>query len=164
MTSGDLTIFEDFTKPNMLVKLITHLTEGKDAYGRDLYEKADPATLKMAKALGYTMKQIVVPPSLSALAKYKNPSQMAIRDYEINIGQQFYFQAKEYVSTKKYYELEGRARKNRLTALDEVREMYQAVMNVAVAKNNPKMMQSANRVLNRFGKREKMYIMYGIEV
>jgi len=164
MTSGDLTIFEDFTKPNMLVKLITHLTEGKDAYGRDLYEKADPKILKMSKFLGYTMKQVVVPPSFSALVKYKNPTHLGIRDYEINIGQQFYFQAKEYVSTKKYYELEGRARKNRLTALDEVREMYQAVMNVAVAKNNPKMMQSANRVLNRFGKREKMYIMYGIEV
>jgi hypothetical protein len=164
MTSGDLTIFEDFTKPNMLVKLITHLTEGKDAYGRDLYEKADPKILKMSKFLGYTMKQVVVPPSFSALVKYKNPTHLGIRDYEINIGQQFYFQAKEYVSTKKYYELEGRARKNRLTALDEVREMYQAVMNVAVAKNNPKMMQSASRVLNRFGKREKMYIMYGIEV
>ena len=136
MTTGDLTIFEDFTKPNMLVKLLTHLSEGKDAYGKDLYEKADPRTLKMAKSLGYTMKQFVVPPSLSALAKYKNPSQMAIRDYEINVGQQFYFQAKEYVSTKKYYEMEGRARENRLRALDEVREMYEAVMNIAIAKNN----------------------------
>jgi hypothetical protein len=116
----------------------------------------------MAKILKYTTKQMVVPPSVVALSKYKDPYQMVIRDYEINMGQQFYFQAKEYVSKEKYTDLTGRARQNRLTALDDVREMYEAVMKVALAKNNMKMAVEANRTLNRFGKIEKNYIITGV--
>lgn len=159
---GDFGMFSDFITPNMLMKLAVHLTEGKDAYGRDIYSKADPKILRMAKFLKYTTKQMVVPPSVVALSKYKDPYQMVIRDYEINMGQQFYFQAKEYVSKEKYTDLTGRARQNRLTALDDVREMYEAVMKVALAKNNMKMAIEANRTLNRFGKIEKNYIITGV--
>ena len=158
---GDFSMFSDFTTPNMLLKLAVHLSEGKDAYGRDIYEKADPKVVRMAKMLGYTTKQMVVPPSLVALSKYKNPSQMIMRDYKINMSQQFYFQATEYTSKKKYYEMSGFARKNRLAALDDVREMYEAVMKVAFAKGNMKMAVEANKVLNKFGKIEKAYIITG---
>ena len=61
---GDFSMFSDFTTPNMLLKLAVHLSEGKDAYGRDIFEKADPKIVRMAKMLGYTTKQMVVPPSL----------------------------------------------------------------------------------------------------
>lgn len=159
---GDLGMFSDFMTPNMLLKLAVHLAEGKDSYGRDIYSKADPLILKMGKFLGYTTKQMVVPPSVTAFAKYKDPSQMVIRDYEINIGQQFYFQAKEYVSKEKYTDLTGRARKNRLAALDDVREMYEAVMKVAMVKGNMKLAIEANKTLNRFGKLEKQYIITGV--
>ena len=164
LTNLDFSFFEDFVQPNMMLKLAVHLTGGKDAYGRDLYEKADPAVLKMAKAIKYTTKQMVVPPSVTALAKYKDPSQLIIRDYEINVGQQFYFQAKEYVSAEKYTDLSGNARKNRLSALDDVREMHQAVLRIASAKNNMKLAVDANKVLNRFGKIEKAYILSGVAI
>lgn len=164
LTAFDSSFFTDFLQPNMMVKLAVHLAEGQNAYGQDIYEKADPAVIKLAKALRYTTKQMVVPPSLVALAKYKDPSQMVIRDYEINIGQQFYFQAKEYVSKEKYTDLTGNARKNRLSALDDVRDMYQSVMKIAFAKGNMKMAKDANRILNRFGKVEKAYIISGIEL
>ena len=118
----------------------------------------------MAKAIKYTTKQMVVPPSVAALAKYKDPSQLIIRDYEINVGQQFYFQAKEYVSAEKYTDLSGNARKNRLSALDDVREMHQAVLRIASAKNNMKLAVDANKVLNRFGKIEKAYILSGVAI
>tara|TARA_R100001510_G_C7654396_1_gene213039 strand:+ start:7 stop:1362 length:1356 start_codon:yes stop_codon:yes gene_type:complete len=159
---GDFRMFSDFITPNMLMKLAVHLGEGKDAYGRDIYSKADPKILRMAKVLQYTTKQMIVPPSVVAFAKYKDPSQMVIRDYEINIGQQFYFQAKEYVSKKKYTDLTGRARKNRLAALDDVREMYEAVMKVAAVKGNMNLAIEANKTLNRFGRLEKQYIITGI--
>ena len=155
-------MFSDFMTPNMLLKLAVHLAEGKDSYGKDIYSKADPLVVKMGKFLGYTTKQMIVPPSVTAFAKYKDPSQMVIRDYEINIGQQFYFQAKEYVSKEKYTDLTGRARKNRLAALDDVREMYEAVMKVAMVKGNMKLAIEANKTLNRFGKLEKQYIITGI--
>lgn len=164
LTSFNMSFFEDFTSPNMLLKLAVHLSEGKDAYGRDLYEKADPAILKMAKALKYTTKQMVIPPSAVALAKYKDPSQMVIRDYEINVGQQFYFQAKEYISKEKYTDLTGRARKNRLSALDDVKEMYDAVLRIAFSKGNMKLATDANKVINGFGSVEKAYIMSGVVV
>lgn len=164
LTNLDFSFFEDFVQPNMMLKLAVHLTEGQDAYGRDLFEKADPFVLKLAKGIGYTTKQMVVPPSVTALAKYKDPSQLIIRDYEINVGQQFYFQAKEYVSAEKYTDLSGNARKNRLSALDDVREMHQAVLRIASAKNNMQLAVDANKVLNRFGKIEKAYILSGVAI
>lgn len=159
---GDFGMLSDFVTPNMLLNLAVHIREGKDVYGRDLYSKADPFMVKMAKSIGYTTKQAIIPPSVVAFAKYKDPYQMVIRDYEINMGQQFYFQAKEYVSKEKYTDLTGRARQNRLAALDDVREMYEAVMKVAAVKGNMKLAIEANKTLNRFGKLEKQYIITGI--
>ena len=160
---GDLSGFADFMSPNMFVKLAVHLTEGRDAYGRDLYDKSDPAITKFANIMGYTTKSMILPPSLVSTVKYQE-NQMLIRDYKYNLGQQFYFTAREYTKGKPYNELTGRARKNRLNALEDVKKMYDSVMRVAQHKGNPSMMISANKVLNRFGKIERAYIKAGIEI
>ena len=157
---GDLTGFADFMSPNMFVKLAVHLTEGRDAYGRDLYDKSDPAASKFAKIMGYTTKSMIMPPSLVSTAKYQE-NQMLIRDYKYNLGQQFYFTAREYTKGKPYNELKGRARTNRLEALDDVKMMYDSVLRVAQHKGNASMMVSANKVLNRFNKIERAYIRGG---
>jgi hypothetical protein len=157
---GDLTGFADFMSPNMFVKLAVHLTEGRDAYGRDLYDKSDPATAKFAKIMGYTTKSMIMPPSLVSTAKYQE-NQMLIRDYKYNLGQQFYFTAREYTKGKPYNELKGRARTNRLEALDDVKKMYDSVLRVAQHKGNASMMVNANKVLNRFNKIERAYIRGG---
>ena len=160
---GDLSGFADFMNPNMFVKLAVHLTEGRDAYGRDLYDKSDPAVSKFASMLGYTTKSMIMPPSLVSTAKYQE-NQMLIRDYKYNLGQQFYFSAREYTKGTPYNELSGRSRTNRLNALDDVKVMYDSVMRVAMHKNNPTMMISANKVLNRFSKLERAYIQGGFEI
>jgi hypothetical protein len=160
---GDLTGFADFMSPNMFVKLAVHLTEGRDAYGRDLYDKSDPAVSKFAKIMGYTTKSMILPPSLVSTAKYQE-NQMLIRDYKYNLGQQFYFTAREYTKGKPYNELTGRARKNRLEALDDVKIMYDSVMRVAQHKGNASMMVNASKVLNRFSKVERAYIRGGFEI
>ena len=157
---GDLTGFADFMSPNMFVKLAVHLTEGRDAYGRDLYDKSDPASAKFAKIMGYTTKSMIMPPSLVSTAKYQE-NQMLIRDYKYNLGQQFYFTAREYTKGKPYNELKGRARTNRLEALDDVRKMYDSVLRVAQHKGNASMMVNASKVLNRFNKIERAYIRGG---
>jgi len=157
---GDLTGFADFMSPNMFVKLAVHLTEGRDAYGRDLYDKSDPAASKFAKIMGYTTKSMIMPPSLVSTAKYQE-NQMLIRDYKYNLGQQFYFTAREYTKGKPYNELKGRARTNRLEALDDVKKMYDSVLRVAQHKGNASMMVNANKVLNRFNKIERAYIRGG---
>ena len=157
---GDLTGFADFMSPNMFVKLAVHLTEGRDAYGRDLYDKSDPAASKFAKIMGYTTKSMIMPPSLVSTAKYQE-NQMLIRDYKYNLGQQFYFTAREYTKGKPYNELKGRARTNRLEALDDVKKMYDSVLRVAQHKENASMMVNANKVLNRFNKIERAYIRGG---
>ena len=160
---GDLTGFADFMSPNMFVKLAVHLTEGRDAYGRDLYDKSDPAVSKFAKIMGYTTKSMIMPPSLVSTAKYQE-NQMLIRDYKYNLGQQFYFSAREYTKGKPYNELTGRARKNRLEALDDVKKMYDSVMRVAQHKGNASMMVNASKVLNRFSKVERAYIRGGFVI
>ena len=160
---GDLTGFADFMSPNMFVKLAVHLTEGRDAYGRDLYDKSDPASAKFAKIMGYTTKSMIMPPSLVSTAKYQE-NQMLIRDYKYNLGQQFYFTAREYTKGKPYNELTGRARENRLEALDDVKKMYDSVMRVAQHKGNASMMVNASKVLNRFSKVERAYIRGGFEI
>ena len=66
------------------------------------------------------------------------------------------------MSKEKYTDLTGNARKNRLSALDDVREMYQSVMRVAFSKGNMKLAADANKVLSRFGSVEKAYILSGI--
>lgn len=157
---GDLTGFADFMSPNMFVKLAVHLTEGRDAYGRDLYDKSDPAASKFAKIMGYTTKSMIMPPSLVSTAKYQE-NQMLIRDYKYNLGQQFYFTAREYTKGKPYNELNGRARTNRIEALDDVKKMYDSVLRVAQHKGNASMMVNANKVLNRFNKIERAYIRGG---
>ena len=160
---GDLTGFADFMSPNMFVKLAVHLTEGRDAYGRDLYDKSDPAVSKFAKIMGYTTKSMIMPPSLVSTVKYQE-NQMLIRDYKYNLGQQFYFSAREYTKGKPYNELTGRARTNRLEALDDVKKMYDSVMRVAQHKGNASMMVNANKVLNRFSKVERAYIRGGFVI
>lgn len=157
---GDLTGFADFMSPNMFVKLAVHLTEGRDAYGRDLYDKSDPAAAKFAKVMGYTTKSMIMPPSLVSTAKYQE-NQMLIRDYKYNLGQQFYFTAREYTKGKPYNELKGRARANRIEALDDVKRMYDSVQRVAQHKGNASMMLNASKVLNRFNKIERAYIRGG---
>ena len=161
--TGDLGGLADFMNPNMFVKLAVHLTEGRDAYGRDLYDESDPVVSKLAKMLGYTTKSMIIPPSIASSAKYQE-NQMLIRDYKFNLGQQFYFAAREYTKGKPYNELSGRARTNRLSALDDVKTMYDSVMRVAQAKGNTTMMVNANKVLRRFGKIERAYIMGGISI
>jgi len=161
--TGNIEGIEDFVTPNMFVKLAVNLTEGKDAYGRDLYSSTDPAVLKAMRLFKYTTKSIIVPPSISSSVKYQE-NQMLIRDYKFNVGQQFYFNAVEYAKGKSYNELKGNARSNRLEALDDIRVMYDAVIKVGVVKNNPELIMNANKVLNRFGKIEKAYIQAGIEL
>lgn len=160
---GDFGTMNDFMKPNMFVKLAVQLAEGKDAYGRDLYDKSDPAIWKLGSILGYTTKSMIIPPSVASSVKYQE-NQLLIRDYKFNVGQQFYFAAREYTKGKPYYELKGNARANRLRSLDEVRAMYEAVMKIGVAKNNAKLIVNANKVLNRFNKVERAYIRSGQEV
>jgi hypothetical protein len=161
--TGDLTGLADFMNPNMFVKLAVHLTEGRDAYGRDLYDKSDPMVSKFAKIFGYTTKSMIIPPAIASSVKYQE-NQMLIRDYKFNLGQQFYFAAREYTKGKPYHELKGNARKNRLSALDDVKKMYDSVMRVAMAKQNTQMMVNANKVLKRFNKVERAYIMGGISI
>ena len=157
---GDLSGFSDFMSPNMLVKFMVQISEGRDSYGRDLWDKSDPLLDKMFKMFRYGGKSMIIPPSLSSTAKYQE-NQMLIRDYKYNLGSQFFFSAREYTKGTPYNELTGRSRKNRLESLDQVRTMYEAVLRVAQHKQNTKMQLDATRVLNRFSKIERAYIQAG---
>lgn len=158
---GDISQFGEYIKPNMFLNMAVNLYNGRDAYGRDIYTKADPAATKAWKLFGYTSKSMIIPPSIYSTAKYQE-NQMLIRDYKYNIGSQFYFFAREFANQTAYHELTGRARKNRLSALDDVKTMYDSVVKVAMSKGNPELLKNANRVLNRFDKIERAYIQAGV--
>lgn len=160
---GDLSTFEDFIQPNMLVKLYSGIAKGQDAYGRDITDPSDPLMYKWMKRVGYVAKQAVIPPSISSSIRH-GENQMIIRDYKYNVGQQFYFNARKYTKGTPYNELSGSRRNYRLQILDDIREQYEAVMRIGTAKGNVQILLDANKVLNRFNRFEQAYIKAGITI
>jgi len=172
----------DIARPNMLVKMVMNLFDGKDAWGKDIADEMDAKHVKMWKYLNYTLKSVVAPPFVSSSIRdsymkqekgfYEESGDLAvnlgkrsfIRDYKVNANQQFYFFAREYKFGTPYHELQGGKRERRLEKLDEIRGMYVGLQAIAASKGNPKLVIDANKALSRFNKVERLYIKTGKEI
>lgn len=172
-------------RPNMGVQFLMNIIEGKDIYGKEIVESYDSNLMKGAKYAGYTLKSLVVPPFIASsvrdeMRRYDKEaekydaldavgrvtSRTAIRDYQYNVGSQFYYFAKELGTGKKQYsDLSGTARGNRLAELDEVKKMYNAIVQIGVSKGNPEMIKNARNVVKRnYEALEEAYILNGFKL
>ena len=169
----------DMLTPNMAVKMVFNMLEGKNQYGYDIADKMDPMHVKAWKYMNYTLKSVVYPPFISSTYRdfikkqdkgfYEEAGDFGvnlgkrtiIRDYKVNANKQFYYMAREYKFGEPYYKLEGARRRKRMQILDELREVYMAIQTISAAKGNPKLLMDANKSLSRFNKIERLYIKTG---
>ena len=172
-------------RPNMGVQFLMNIIEGKDIYGREIVESYDDPLTKGAKYAGYSLKSLIVPPFISSsirdeMRRYEEEadkydaldatgrvtSRAVIRDYQYNIGSQFYYFAKELATKKKQYsDLTGMQRSNRLAELDEVKKMYDAIVKIGMSKGNYAMIKNARNVVKRnYDTLEEAYILNNFKV
>lgn len=171
--------------PNMAITFLFNLRNSKDIYGRDIANSYDSEFTKAYKYGGYTLKSLIVPPFASSalrdeLRRYEleaekySPSDMigrvtsraVIRDYTYDIGSQLYYFGQEFATKKEQYtDLTGISRGNRLAQLDEVRNMYKGLINIAIKKGNTKLIFDANKNIKRqFKPAEEAYVLYGYKI
>ena len=177
-------VFGDVVGFNMVVTSVTNLAEGKDQYGRDMFESYDGVATNSLKVLNYLGKEFVVPPFLySSLrdAGYKaeqtgeNVFMLAgenlvkrsvIRDYQYNMGQQFYFNAvglsEGIKKDEQFTNLSGVDRDNRFADVDMLKQQYEAIVRYGNLYGNRDMISSAKSVIKKYyNKEEERYILYG---
>jgi hypothetical protein len=175
----------DMLNPNMAVTFLFNLYDSKDIYGKEIANSYDSPFTKAYKYGGYTLKSLILPPfATSAVrdelrrqeveAERYSPldavgrvtSRAFIRDYTFDVGTQIYYFGQQFATKKEQYtDLNGIARRNRLSQLDEVRKMYQSIVNIAVKKGNYKLHAEAVKNIKRqFKPAEEAYILTGYEI
>jgi len=176
---------KDLLGLNMGVTYLVRLAENKDMYGRDIVESYDGVMTKAYKYTEHTLKSLIVPPfvssairderrrgeieaekydRLNALGRFV--SRAFVRDYQYNIGVQFYYFSEQFGTKKvQYTDLTGAARENRLAELAEIKKMYDSIANIAIQKGNMSLLIDArNNVKRKYKAAEEAYILSGYEV
>jgi hypothetical protein len=149
-----------------------------------LFESYDSFLKKSLNVIGYIGKETVASPWLYSsardaiyLAEKKGSNvfnefgelaaeRSVIRDYQYNVGQQFYFKAVDGAAgikeDEQYTTLTGGDRDRRLMALDKLKREYEALLRYSGRYNNYEMAKSAKSVIKKYyGGDEERYILYG---
>jgi len=176
---------KDLLGLNMGVTYLVRLAENKDMYGRDIVESYDGAMTKAYKYTEHTLKSLILPPFLSSAIRDERRrgeieaekydrldalgrfvSRAFVRDYQYNIGVQFYYFSEQFGTKKvQYTDLTGAARENRLAELAEIKKMYDSIANIAIQKGNMSLLTDArNNVKRKYKAAEEAYILSGYEV
>jgi hypothetical protein len=163
---------------------VLNLSNKKDQYGRPLFESYDSNMTSTWKVAMYLMKETVIPPflyssvrdagytaeqtgeSILMLSGDNVLKRSLIRDYQYNIGQQFYFDAvgvaEGIKKDEQYTNLTGTAYENRLADIDKLRQKYEAIVRYGKLYDNNDMIKSAKSAIKKYyGKDEERYILYG---
>ena len=171
-------------KPNMTVETAYNLMKGQDVYGREIADPSDPAFQQWFDKAQYFIGTTYIPPNVSSSyrdakkAQLEDPDvsvfsetfkimkdRIVVRSYKYNMLQQFRYDVKEYgLSFKENYLNTdwGETRKDRL---DEIREKYVALYEVANSRNNYQAVQDAEEIIVRsFDDAEQLYILYNIDL
>ena len=177
-------VFSDAVRVNMVVNMLTNLANKKDQYGRPLFESYDSGMTQSWKVAMYLGKETVFPPflyssirdagytaeqtgeSILMLSGENVLKRSLIRDYQYNIGQQFYFDAvgvaEGIKKDEQYTNLTGTAYENRLADIDKLRQKYEAIVRYGKLYDNNDMIKSAKSAIKKYyGKDEERYILYG---
>ena len=176
--------FADAINFNMTFNMFVNLSRNEDQYGRPLFESYDSFAKKSLNVIGYITKETVASPwlyssgrdaILNAEKKGGNvfnefgelaAERAVIRDYQYNVGQQFYLKAvKGAEGIKKeeqYTNLTGGDRERRLMAISKLKREYEALLRYSERYDNYEMVNSAKSAIKKYyGKDEERYILYG---
>jgi len=171
-------------KPNMTVETAYNLMKGQDVYGRAIADPSDPAFQQWFDKAKYFIGTTYIPPNVSSSyrdakkAQLEDPDisvfsetfkimkdRIVVRSYKYNMLQQFRYDVKEYELSFKENYLNtdwGETRKDRL---DDIREKYVALYEVANSRNNYQAVQDAEEIIVRsFDDAEQLYILYNIDL
>ena len=154
----------DFVRPNIAASLIFNLAKGEDIYGNKIADYSDSRINNMLKIMGYTSKQIIVPPTISssfrdAWVKSDLPvkdrainlastiaERSLIRDYKYNIIDSFLQDLRKISGTRKSYS-DYDDPQLRLSQLDEIRTQFESIVAIGMAKGNYDMIDRAERYM-----------------
>ena len=171
--------------PNMGVSYIMSIYDNKNAYGISIVNSYDDPLTKAYKYTGHTLKSLVVPPFIASTVRDEQArmkeeadkyspldavgrfaARAVIRDYQYNIGIQFYYFTDKFRTKKEEYtDLTGASRENRLAELDEIQKMYKSIINIGIKKGDFKMIDSANKNIKQALKsNEEAYVLYGYKI
>ena len=177
-------VFKDPIRFNMTINMLFNLAEKKDQYGRPLFESYDSGMTQSWKVIKYLAKETIIPPflyssgrdagytaeqtgeSILMLAGSNVLKRTIIRDYQYNIGQQFYFDALDGAEgikkDEQYTNLTGEEYKKRLADIDLIKQKYEAIVRYGNLYDNYDMVKSAKSAIKKYyGKDEERYILYG---
>lgn len=177
-------IFSDALGVNMVVTMLFNLAEKKDQYGRPLFESYDSDMNSIFKVVKYLSKETIIPPSFYSSgrdAAYISEQtgenvyylfgelalkRVVIRDYQYNMGQQFYFDAVDGAEgikkDEQYTNLTGAEYEKRIAKLDQIKDKYEAIVRYGKLYDNNDMIKSAKSAIKKYyGKDEERYILYG---
>ena len=171
-------------KPNMTVETAYNLMKGQDVYGRAIADPSDPAFQQWFDKARYFIGTTYVPPNVSSSyrdakkAQLEDPDinvfsetfkimkdRIVVRSYKYNMLQQFRYDVKEYELSFKENYLNTDWGETRKDKLDDIREKYIALYEVANSRNNYKALEDATSIIVRnFDDAEQLYILYNIDL
>ena len=171
-------------KPNMTVETAYNLMKGQDVYGRAIADPSDPAFQQWFDKARYFIGTTYVPPNVSSSyrdakkAQLEDPDinvfsetfkimkdRIVVRSYKYNMLQQFRYDVKEYELSFKENYLNTDWGETRKDKLDDIREKYIALYEVANSRNNYKAVEDATSIIVRnFDDAEQLYILYNIDL
>lgn len=157
----------DFIRPNIAANLIFNLIKGEDIYGNKVADYSDSKVDQTLDVLGYTAKQIAIPPTISSsfrdawvnsdLPKKDRAINLAstiaersiIRDYKYNIVSTFIQDLRKVSDTRKSY-LDYDNPAKRLRQLDELKDQWESIVAIGLAKKNYDMIDKSERYMKRY--------------
>ena len=171
-------------KPNMTVETAYNLMKGQDVYGREIADPSDPAFQQWYDKARYFIGTTYIPPNVSSSyrdakkAQLEDPDvsvfsetfkimkdRIVVRSYKYNMLQQFRYDVKEYQLSFKENYLNTDWGETRKDKLNDIREKYIALYEVANSRNNYKAVEDAEKIIvTNFDDAEQLYILYNIDL
>ena len=164
-----------FVGPDIAADVIMNIVKNKDVYGGSIADYSDSKINQTLDLLMYGVDKIAIPPTLSSSFReawlnsdlpaseksiefFKTLGERSIiRDYKYNIISTFYQDISKISETRKTYE-DYKNPTKRLRQLDDIRKQYDAIVAIAVAKDNYDLIRKAERALNNLDEVDREYV------
>jgi len=164
-----------FVGPDIAADVIMNIVKNKDIYGGSIADYSDSKINQTLDLLMYGVDKIAIPPTLSSSFReawlnsdlpaseksiefFKTLGERSIiRDYKYNIISTFYQDISKISETRKTYE-DYKNPTKRLRQLDDIRKQYDAIVAIAVAKDNYDLIRKAERALNNLDEVDREYV------
>ena len=166
-----------FVGPDIAADVIMNLIKNKDIYGNSISDYSDSKINQTLDLLKYGVDKIAIPPNLSSA--YRNAwlesdlpvreksieffktlgERSIIRDYKYNVINSLYQSVNKVSETRKSY-LDYDNPTKRKRQLDDIRGQYDAIIAIAIAKNNLDLVRRADKAITNLDDYDQAYLLY----